>query len=60
MNNEVYQKVAERCSSFSPSRDTIRNSSNNEEISCKACRHFDSNEYCSLDLYDKIVDEYNI
>ena len=60
-SNETYQKVAKRCSSYNPTRQGAKNViDSKEEISCTNCEHFDKEEYCKLDLYDKIVSAYHI
>lgn len=60
-SNDVYKAVAENCSSFSPVRDSFSSSASDEqEVSCRSCRHFDGAEYCELDLYDPIVANRNI
>lgn len=38
------------------SHDTYENKGT---VSCELCHHFDSNEYCRLDIYDKIVNNFN-
>ena len=57
----IYEKVAERCSSFNAiSKDSYTNSANDtQNVSCKNCSHFEK-EHCVLDLYDKIVDSNNL
>ncbi len=53
----IYEKVAERCSSFTAqTRDAYVNRAiDTENVSCCNCSHFDSQNRCVLDLYDKIV-----
>ena len=54
-----YQKVAEKCSSYSPSKqsDTYSNAIGEpNSVSCLRCDHFEAN-HCNLDLYDRIANE---
>lgn len=59
-DSNTYQKVAEHCSSFDPKKDSdtfksLYSDSENSEISCTNCKHFDKDAFCKLDLYDQIV-----
>lgn len=59
-DSTTYKKVAEHCSSFDPKKDkdtfqSLYNDSENSEISCTNCKHFDEDAFCKLDLYDQIV-----
>ncbi|MFA9464224.1 MAG: hypothetical protein ACERKN_08000 [Velocimicrobium sp.] len=54
-----YQKVAEKCSEYSPLEQNDRYSNaigEGDHVSCVSCEHFESN-HCNLDLYDRIVNE---
>lgn len=54
---ETYKEVAQCCSSYS--RCECDNCFSNvlpDVPSCLNCTHFDSDEHCTLDLYDAIVD----
>lgn len=54
----IYEKVAKKCHAYSPSEENkTTNAVSGDQVSCCCCEHFDSNEHCVLDLYDKIVDE---
>lgn len=58
-DSQTYEKVAKHCSRFAPveMNDSFMNAVETEkEVSCVNCRHFTSEKYCELDLYDKIVD----
>jgi len=61
---ETYRKVANNCSSYEPfTSDRTTNSSCNScqcEVSCTTCKHFNSNQYCELNLYDKIVSAHHM
>lgn len=59
----TYVKVAENCSEYLPKdkegtlRTTNSISESSHGVSCESCGHFDKEEFCRLDIYDKIVDE---
>lgn len=58
-SKEIYRKVAEECSAYEPiNTDRTINGCSCEasEISCVTCKHFDKEEFCRLNLYDKIVE----
>ena len=52
---EIYREVGSACSSYShvTRPDGFTDSASNQP-SCLSCEHFSNNEYCVLDLYDKI------
>lgn len=55
-SQETYMNVAERCSAYEHIRH--QNCFTNEapsSPSCLNCKHFASDEHCTLDLYDSIV-----
>lgn len=60
---KTYTKVAENCSEYLPfdREGTLRATNSVSEdadgVSCETCGHFDKDEFCRLDLFDKIVDE---
>lgn len=62
----TYEKVAENCSAFDPKREDKTTTTNSTcehcccKVSCTTCKHFDSDEHCVLDLYDKIVKDHNL
>lgn len=58
MYGNTYRNVASKCDEFSPfeQNDVFSNAVGETTVSCVNCEHFDSN-HCSLDLYDKIVNE---
>lgn len=62
-SEKTYEKVAENCSSYAPTKggkNKTTNSASNHERSCTNCRHFNmTGEYCELDLYDQIVKEHD-
>lgn len=62
-SHDIYQKVAENCSEFAPieSEYIITSSTKERDIttSCENCYHFDSDKYCRLDIYDKIVGKFD-
>ncbi len=59
-SEETYEKVARACSEFDPEDTTFSFKKGCEcqdcETSCCTCTHFSEDEYCKLDLFDKIVD----
>ncbi|MGN0165326.1 MAG: hypothetical protein ACI39R_04025 [Lachnospiraceae bacterium] len=60
-SNETYVKVAEACSAYEPdsTANKTTNSASAHARSCTTCRHFNHNgEYCTIDLYDKIVKDH--
>ncbi len=59
---DTYQKVAEHCSAYEPAQrtGTATNSYSEPAVSCTTCKHFDSQKYCRLDLYDKIVKNHEL
>lgn len=58
-DSQTYETVARHCSSFTPvnTNDSYSNAVTDspERVSCVNCRHFTSEKYCELDLYDQIV-----
>ena len=62
-SHDTYEKVAENCSEFTPceQKNTMTSSTQNDKgnVSCERCHHFDPDEYCRLDIYDKIVSKFN-
>lgn len=63
-DSRTYEQVAMNCSEYLPfdREDTFRvtNSLSEEDsagVSCETCGHFDKDEFCRLNLYDKIVDD---
>lgn len=57
-SQEMYKEVAQNCSSYTHVKG--KNCFCNEapkEASCLNCEHFDSNEHCNLDLYDRIAEK---
>lgn len=58
-NKETYQEVAEECNEYSPIDKEYAFKASVEDCSCSPscqnCAHFAKEEYCRLDLYDKIV-----
>ncbi len=63
-SNKTYEKVAENCSAFEPKKDVVKTTNSTCEschcdVSCTTCKHFADEEYCVLDLYDKIVAEHH-
>lgn len=59
-SHETYEKVAKCCSEFLPmKKDSVTNSASGETncISCECCKHFDTDKFCQLDIYDKIIKE---
>lgn len=60
---ETYEQVAKRCSAYEQvPTDQISNKACEcgGEKSCTNCRHFDSEKYCKLDLYDQIVKDHQL
>lgn len=62
-SENTYEKVAENCSAFEPKKDAERTTNSACEscgchVSCTTCKHFDQDEHCVLDLYDKIVKDH--
>lgn len=56
------QQVAEHCSSYCPcgcNSEAATNSTSTKKVSCTNCKHFDSDHHCRLDLYNKIISEYD-
>ncbi len=55
-SKEIYKEVAERCSSYDKkcNKDCMCNETEGTK-SCMNCKHFTSEEYCTLDLYDPIA-----
>lgn len=58
-DKKTYEKVAKNCSEYSPCEHCKTTNAVSEEscVSCLTCGHFDSNEHCNLNLYDKIVNK---
>lgn len=59
-SSETYEKVAKMCSAYERvAENQISNSACDcKEKSCMNCKHFASDKYCKLDLYDQIVKEH--
>ncbi len=58
-SQEMYEEVAERCSAYDEATPIVLGDKHSNECettkSCLTCRHFSSDEYCKLDLYDSIA-----
>ena len=62
-SKKAYADVAVHCSEFKPTSDrgSFTNSLEDEgRVSCLNCKHFDEDEYCVLDLYDKVAENRGI
>lgn len=54
-STETYKEVAERCSAYEKAGSGKGAKNSTEYKSCLSCKHFSSDAYCMLDLYDPIV-----
>jgi hypothetical protein len=60
---KAYEDVAVHCSGYESvsEKSSFSNKTGDENrISCLSCRHFDENEYCVLNLYDKVAESRGI
>jgi hypothetical protein len=60
---KAYEDVATNCSGYEKS--SGKNSftdrvSDEDSVSCLTCKHFDEDEHCVLDLYDKVAESRGI
>lgn len=58
-SKQTYEDVAKACSKYTriSKKESMKNfGCSCDEPSCLNCAHFDKNEHCDLDLYDKIID----
>lgn len=60
-SRESYEKVAQHCSEYDRNtKCSCKNSTmETDEVSCLNCSHFDKDQYCKLNLYDKIKQEHD-
>ncbi|MBO5489564.1 MAG: hypothetical protein J5972_06640 [Eubacterium sp.] len=59
VDEQMYRKVAEHCSSYSmKTKGSAKNKSGDAPVSCTTCKHFASDEHCTLDLFDPIVENH--
>ena len=60
-DEQTYKNVAKNCSAYAV-KDCCRcgstNKSGDADVSCTTCKHFTSDKYCSLDLFDPIVENH--
>lgn len=60
---KTFKEVAERCTRFTPSEEKncgCSNSTSDENVSCKNCKHYEPNKVCTLDLYQEIVTNHHL
>ncbi len=59
-DEQTYKNVAKHCSAYA-AKDcySCTNKSSDTDVSCTTCRHFTSDKYCALDLFDPIVKNHN-
>ncbi len=60
---KAYEDVAVHCSGYESTSDKSSftdNTSDESRISCLNCKHFDEDEYCVLNLYDKVAESRGI
>ena len=61
-NQQTYKNVAKHCSAYTAKDQehyTASNKAGDTDVTCTTCRHFTEDAYCSLDLFDPIVQRYN-
>lgn len=60
-SQDTYEIVAKECSAYEPAgKDVVTNGCPSCDISCTNCTHFDSEQFCKLDLYDEILQRHKI
>ena len=61
-SNKAYEDVAIHCSGYEKTSDnSFTNKTDDEDsVSCLNCKHFDEDEHCILDLYDKVAESRGI
>lgn len=56
---QTYRNVAKHCSAYASANcNRSTNRIGDTEVSCTTCRHFTTDKYCSLDLFDPIVENH--
>lgn len=62
-SNKAYEDVAVHCSGYEKVSDKssfTSKTSDEDSVSCLNCKHFDEDEHCVLDLYDKVAESRGI
>jgi len=58
-DEQTYRNVAKHCSAYAAKNcNSSTNKSGDTDVSCTTCRHFTTDKYCSLDLFDPIVENH--
>lgn len=67
MNSNTYEAVAHNCSSYQCNcgggchgNGGAKNSTLEKKESCDNCKHFTTDHYCELDLFDPIMANHDI